>query len=557
MTEAATEAKGRFERVLGRRGVVPLIIVALLGQMAFAMLASARDDAPTYDEPSHLGGAVAYVELGDLRWSPEHPPLAKLLMGIGLRKGPGIEMPREGPEFATFFDFELGRHLLFGENQSPRHVIWWARLPMIALALGWALVVFGFARDVFGTPAALLSLALATLCPNLIAHGRLATTDVTVAGFTILACWFLWRAAHRSAYWFLPAGIAVGMALASKYTALFLLPALLLVAAYAASQAYEIPFPFVKAGRRALAMIAWPAAVLAVAFFSLWAVYLSIDPSLSYDRPPRATDKEQGILVASADLLPAPKPFREGIKQAINNQDLRPGFLFGRQYYGGRLDYYPVMLMIKTPVGTLAIWALGLLGGLFSRRRVEVAVYLLLPPSLLMASAMFSQVNVGIRHVMVVPLFMAVVGGGALQLRVRLKALIVSALVAATAVSVWASFPSQIAYANELFGGPSNARRVLSDSNVDWGQDLIRLSEYMREHHPGEPVWIGYFGQIPTDGYGLKTFDLTTAEPQEVRGLVALSASLMNSSGDTFDYVTKGAEPIEVIGHTILVFKME
>ncbi len=60
--------------------------------------------------------------------------------------------------------------------------------------------------------------------------------------------------------------------------------------------------------------------------------------------------------------------------------------------------------------------------------------------------------------------------------------------------------------------GSSNAGDLLSDSNVDWGQNLIRLTDYLKEHHPKEPVWVLYFGQVPTDGYGLTTRDMSLAK---------------------------------------------
>ena len=44
---------------------------------------------------------------------------------------------------------------------------------------------------------------------------------------------------------------------------------------------------------------------------------------------------------------------------------------------------------------------------------------------------------------------------------------------------------------------PAGGAEHLMNSNLDWGQDLINLREWLEANAPGERVGIAYFGQIP------------------------------------------------------------
>src|SRR5205823_2191512 len=84
----------------------------------------------------------------------------------------------------------------------------------------FGLVVLGFATDLFGPWGGLLALAVYTVCPTVITHGRLVTTDMAGAGFLLLTAWMLWRAANRSLFWLIPSGVAFGLALLAKSSGL-------------------------------------------------------------------------------------------------------------------------------------------------------------------------------------------------------------------------------------------------------------------------------------------------------------------------------------------------
>jgi len=538
------------------------IVVVLLGQMALAMSLSSRGDTPTYDEPAGLAGGIAYTQQHDLRHNFEHPPLAKLLAALPVGHS-GVELPSPA-EFATEDQWELGRQILFDNGGGPDRVLWLARLPMMLLTLAFALVVYLFARDLFGAWAALVPLAVVTLDPNLVAHGRLVTTDVPVAGFLLLTLWLLARASRAPSPWgpLVAVGAAYGLALASKYSALVLVPVVVLLAFLVGTRA---PGSWLRRGARgALAAALVVAAGLAI----VWGVYLAVDPGLRFSiEQPQAP----GALASIARLLPVPKPYRAGVEfQIIADESRRPAFLFGRHYDGGLPAYYPALLAVKNPLGTLALWALSALVALRSPRRRDLMLrdlmlFVLLPAAWILGVGMQSNTNIGYRHILLVPLLLAVATGTVAATGHRAWAtghrawtVAVLGLLLATAMSTWRAHPFYLSYVNEAFGGPAHAHALLSDSNVDWGQDAARLARYLQEHHPDGQVWLLWSSSVPPAEYGIRARDLCTIPPREVRGVVVASVTALNSIyGAKFDFLRLGYRPVAEIGHSILVYDVD
>ena len=56
--------------------------------------------------------------------------------------------------------------------------------------------------------------------------------------------------------------------------------------------------------------------------------------------------------------------------------------------------------------------------------------------------------------------------------------------------------PDYLAYFNWASGGPDRGSEHLIDSNLDWGQDLVKLDRWLRANRPGRKVGLAYFGQI-------------------------------------------------------------
>jgi hypothetical protein len=204
--------------------------------------------------------------------------------------------------------------------------------------------------------------------------------------------------------------------------------------------------------------------------------------------------------------MPAPLPdaYLVGFDRAIESE--RTTHTFGRIYLLGRVSadpvpgYYLVASLFKVPLPTLLVGLLLLLRLPRLLRRGEIAdneIFLLAPiATFAVYLNFFYNAQIGIRHFLVVfPLGYVLAGallrdGWPTALRPRLGW---SALALWQLVSVAAAFPFYSPYFNELIPDRKLAYRILSDSNVDWGQARGELRQWLALHpeahwRPTEPV---------------------------------------------------------------------
>lgn len=595
-----------------------LVVAALLGGMAFAMVTEAVQQSPTIDEPVYAGTAVVYEQQHDLRYNPEHPPLAKLAMALGL----ATQHPALDPSFRGN-QTQLGRRLLYESGNNPYRLMLAARLPIIVLTLLFGLVVLGFARDLTGWWGGLMALVLYAFDPDVLAHGSLATLDVPAAGLLLTCFWMLWRARSRPALYLPLAGVALGAALATRASALPAVPLVLILSLLAVK-------------RRWWQRIGAAIGVGAIAVAVVWAVYLAVDPRLRFVTPAGVTNPG-GLRGLAVDLLPFPKAYRDGVLIQFQFESSSfNGFLLGHAYHGRLWYYLPVALLIKTPLGLLALWAAGAVTMLARRSLRVAALYTLLPALVLFLVAMTGARDFGTRYVIFMPMFMTVAaatlltirrrapepalgttgenrhtpgvdsappetgwgrpaegpsdvdhaGGtapaedretataqqpgtpraerpgaagsvvGARPGRVRKTVLLPAlALVLFVAASSARVFPYFLPYSNEAFGGVAKTHLRLHDANVDWGQDLARLATRLRERYPGQPVWLVYKGSGVPSYYGIQARDPLTVSNREVRGLLVVSDSRVALATGQLKLLIDSSTPIDEVGYSITIYR--
>lgn len=530
--------------VVRRWGVV-VAVVLLLGQMAVAMVTAAVRQTPTIDEPVYVGTAAVHLDEHSLRFNAEHPPLGKLVIAAGV----AVADPRLEPGFDGD-QTELGRRLLYESGNDPWRVMFWARLPVIVLTLLFGLVVFAFTRELAGRAGALVAVGLYCLSPDVIAHGSLATLDVPAAGFVLTSVWLLWRARRRP-YPYVPlAGAAFGAALATKMSVLPALPVLAVMAAVSVWSAADCE------RRRRLGRAAGGAVVFGlVACAAVWAAYLAVDPRLRWG-PPHHIPAVGGMRGLAVRLLPLPEPFRDGMRMQFGLEN-RPwqGFLFGELYTGSLWYYLPAALLVKTPLGALALWAAGTVAVTALRPLRPAAPYLLLTPAVLLAAAMYGSRDFGTRYAVFLPMFLAVAAGCVVLMRWRWAPVVTGALVAFVAVSSLRTFPFYLPYSNEAFGGPAQTRHRLHDSNVDWGQDLGRLADRLEERYRGERIWLVYKGAGVPAYYGIDADDPRLAAPEDVRGVLVVSDSAAAKATGRLAELIDSSRRIDQVGHSITLYR--
>ncbi|MEU1408359.1 glycosyltransferase family 39 protein [Streptomyces sp. NPDC005728] len=520
--------------------------------MAAAMVTTAVRQTPTIDEPVYVATATDYLREHRVRYNPEHPPLGKLLIAAGVAVAdPHYDASYTGRPSPIGIQGDVGRHLLYESGNDPWRLMLWARLPVIVMTLLFGLVVFGFARELAGAAGGLAALALYAFSPDVIAHGSLATLDVPATGFVLTSAWLVWRARHRPRVYLPLAGAALGAAVATKMSTLPAIPVVMLLAVLSGWSSLR----GADRRRKALPALAGAAVVALVAVAVVWATYLAVDPRLRFV-PAEPVPAVHGLRGWLTDLLPLPEAYRAGMRVQFG-LEYQPwqGYLFGHLYTGSLWYYLPAALLVKTPLGLLALGTAGAVAIVTVRRLRPAAPYLLLPPAVLLATAMTGSRDFGTRYTLFVPVFLAIAGACVLTLRWRWARMLTGLLVLWVAVSSLRTFPYYLPYANEAFGGPANTHRLLHDSNVDWGQDLGRLADRLRQRYPDERVWLVYKGSGVPSYYGIRASDPRKVPPGRVHGLLVVSDSSAAKARGRLAELIKSSRPIDQVGHSITLYR--
>jgi hypothetical protein len=358
------------------------------------------------------------------------------------------------------------------------------RLPTMLFALGLALVVYAWTAEWMGPRAGLLALALAAFHPTLLAHGKQVTTDVQAAFFTVGALWAAWRALRNRGSVALNVVVSALMttgALLSKYTSVLLAPILALVLAIDLGKRQPVT-------RRSLRDTAGAALgfVLLVLFF-LNAAYFFDGTFRRADSYPWRSARLQALRSWPVPL-PLPRVFVLGVDFSYFVQE-QPDLGRGNNYVLGRLSTdgvwyaFPLMILLKTPLGLFALLALAARTPLAGEREAGPVAWLLLPFAVVTAFySLFVAPQLGIRYLLpalpFLPIYAARSAGGESLGRRRLAA----GLGLWCVLSALSYHPHFISYFNELIGPRVNAYRFLADSNLDWEDRSYEIARFRAEH---------------------------------------------------------------------------
>jgi 4-amino-4-deoxy-L-arabinose transferase-like glycosyltransferase len=496
----------------------------------------------TFDEADHIFAGYMMGHTGDYGLNPEHPPLVKLVATLPLLHKQLWVPPLQQRMFKAEA-YRDGRD--FMERNDPDHrLLFRMRLAAGVFAVGLSVMVFLIGSKLFGESAGLLALLLVVFEPNVLANSDLVTTDVGVACFFLATIYCFYRFARQpSLIRLLLTGLAAGFALSAKHSGILLAPMLVGLALIEIACAERE-----RRKRMAATLFGGLAAIVALAVVVLWAFYgfryaarpagLVLNPTLSQYAAP-LTGMNSWVIEHLANWRLLPESYLMGITDIHYAAQQYAIFLLGHDYPHGVWWYFPVALSIKTTLGLIGLAVLAGIA-LFSRRLREgrELAYLFVPGAIYLAAAIASGMNIGTRHVLFLyPLaaLLAAAGLIALAQHNRRWLWIGGALVACHVISVMAVFPAEMAYGNEAWGGTANTHKYLSDSSVDWAQQLPHIKQWV-DAHPGEECWLAYsaYPDLRPQAYGIPCHLLPTAHtgweilpvdvPQTIHGYLLLSA---------------------------------
>jgi len=558
-------------------------VTALLAVILVQLALMANANSATFDEPDHIYSAYMQAKHGDFGLNPEHPPLIKYLGALPLLNMQ-FKMPPMWDRFYRLQEADGGRAFVF-ENDANT-ILWRVRMATSVITLLLALLVFLAAQEMFGTGAGLIALGLIAFDPTLLAHSALMTTDAGGSCFMFASVYAFYRYVKSPTLTRLAiTGLAVGLALSAKHSGVLLLPMLVLLSLYevfghSAAPNTQIPSAAKRSVRFAVALFA--IAIMGIGI--LWASYgfryaarpdgLTLNPTVAAQFAHVPSTFEGQVLAGMAQMHLLPESYLYGWAHILAQSGAFTSFLLGTIYPHPVWFYFPIAMVIKSTLTFLILLAITkwliLTGKLRARREI---LYMAIPAVIYMLFAMAGGMNIGVRHVLPVYVFLSVlIGGAAWQLvqRNRRWLYAITALLVFQAISVVHAYPAYISYANEAFGGPSHAHDLLSDSSSDWGQQLKSVKTYI-DAHGIKDCWFSYFGQGVADYryYGIPCKTLITADsmffdgphdvPASIDGPVFMSAGVLSGfefgPGPLNAYEQfKSRKPVAVIDYGVFVF---
>lgn len=575
---------------------------------------SVRNDALTTDESPHISAGYSYLMQKDMRLNPEHPPLIKDLAALPLLfQKLNFDAEHSSWKENVNDQWSFGPHFLYEIGNNPDAIAFGARLAVMLVFVLLGLMVYKWGRERLGHGPALLALALTVFSPNILAHGRYVTTDVGAAfAFLLAAYYFVKFLTEPSKKHLLYAGLSFGAAQLIKFSLILLAPLyiFLIIVLYLAKQKLDP-----KAGRlwkylRAVLFI------FVIGYLVIWPVYQFHVWNYPPERQKADTEFILGSFpvrpLANLDVWMADKPILRPYAQYLL------GLLMVSQRAGGGNttyflgevssrawpEYFPVVYLLKEPtpvlLGGFMLLLLAVIkiireGFYFQRSLKSVTMVAGRTMDRLSRwiqtnftefswlafivfywlSSVSGNLNIGLRHVL--PTFPFIYLAIAWQTKKwfqskswlagrPFKVLIVGGLMIWYLAESVLTFPHYLAYFNELAGGPANGYKYVADSNLDWGQDLKRLRDFMEKNNI-EKIKLDYFGGgSPRYFLGDKYEQLDANNPNQRHGWIAVSATLLQGGraravkgydrDTTYYRWLNNYEPVAKIGYSIFVYKV-
>ena len=498
------------------------LAVLLLTFMFSLAILSMAGDSLTMDEVAHLPAGYSYLTQKDMRLNPEHPPLMKDLAAFPLLFIKNIKFPSEIPAWKDDINgqWAFGYHFLYHMGNPADKMIFWARIPMILLLILLGFFIFKWARELFGNKVALLALFFFSFSPTFLAHGRLVTTDVAASfGFFIGIYYFLRALENPTRKNIIFGGLAFGIAQLLKFSVILLVPLFIFLALiwwWVNKESHKNKKNFLQP-LKILALI------FLIGFLLVWSFYIYHIWGYLPERQVRDTK----FLLSSFGFRPAAdfvifladKPILRAFGQYLLGllmvfQRAAGGhttYFLGEVGAAGWKHYFPIVYAIKIPLAfhiltivALCFAAFEIKKPLFQRTFFrlknwtknnfpEVACLSFI--ALYWAVSLRSNLNIGVRHLLpAFPFTMLLVAREIGKLTANLKKFLIVLLLLLIwqAISVISIYPHFLAYFNELVA-PNQGYLYTVNSNLDWGQDLKRLNDWVEKNNI-EKIYVDYFG---------------------------------------------------------------
>lgn len=552
-----------------------LLVACCLGGMLWMTWTAERRTSPTVDELGHLTRGLAWWWAPDTRLSWPHPPLAHALATAPV----ALLEPRV--DFTALSGFAGGAFprvtLAYADRDygAMRAQLTTARRTMMVGAALVALWLYAWLRRRQGTVVALIGLVLFASHTAILGDATLLTTDFPFAacGLVVVAklADYLQSPRWRSV---LPLGLALACALVIKHTAILLCAVVLLVALVHALAGWG---RFARPLATRLLHFGRDAGLVAVlALLTINAVYRFHETGLPV-RAIEAHAEPQSFLSAKsvrvfdegapfhrlpgALPVPLPYPYVFGVMmiRSLNEVGSR-GFFLGEVNTHGHPAYFPLLALVKTPLGMLVL----LLGGLVARVRgvrleqgARVCAWV---GALFLLALVRSDINLGFRHALLLCALGVVIAADAARMLLqsgRLASLRASVVLASLAACVGGALlvrPLFLGDFNLLAGGRQGGLRI-SVLGDDWMQDVGDLARLARARGLSPIYYYSGFTtpRLELRHFGIDAEKLACGKAPPPGAWAAVHVSDLRTKPECFRALT-AREPDTVVNDHVFVY---
>ncbi len=467
----------------------------------------ARVHSPGWDEVGHFGSGMVHLQTGVFDLYRVNPPLVRTWACLLPYAAGATSELSDGDVYSgptQRGEFWVGQKLMDRYGPSYMGYLELARYLCIPFSLLGALSIYDLSKLVFGPRSAVAGLTLWCFSPLVLGHGSMITPDMPAAATACFTVCMLVRWQSTKA-WLAASitGVALGIAILTKLTNLILIPIVCLVCIY----------PFLRKRERAQL----PKATLQLLLSGLMAIYV-INLGYGFERSftrlgefrfvsrlfageiekgESTGNRFAGTMLASVPV-PVPANMLQGID--VQRRDFQNGmisFLGGRWEDRGWWYYYIYGFFVKEPVGTIVLVCFG---GLFIRRffvsTSENAMLYIVFPAVMIIAFVSSQTgfNHHLRYTLPAYPFLYVLASSVVAIndsRVRRIGVI---CITSSVISCLMVCPHSMSYFNAMAGGPRGGHKHLHNSNLDWGQDVLFLHEWLKDHPEARPIQVDFSG---------------------------------------------------------------
>ncbi|MFQ5455752.1 MAG: hypothetical protein ACE5EA_06050, partial [Nitrospirota bacterium] len=269
------------------------------------------------------------------------------------------------------------------------------------------------------------------------------------------------------------------------------------------------------------------------------------------------------------------KPYIQGITFQIQHAAQgHYSYLLGKHSTSGWWYYFIAAFLLKTPIPTLILLSLSLwyfFKDIKKRNEWLSELFLLLPAAFIFFFFSIKHQSIGLRYILPIYPFIFIFSSKLMEytINTKVKFFIFIPLLIWYIASSFYIHPHYLAYFNELGGGPDKGYQYLVDSNLDWGQDLKGLSNYLKNNKI-EKIYLSYFGSDTPQRYGINYDWLPSIYLKNptsgkrlyfpLKGWIAISAT--NIEGVYFQNKNiyawlKDYKPVKKIGYSIFIYHIE